>query len=216
MITMTGPTRLFDCLQVHQGTPLPDMLAAKENGKWKTYSSTEINDTVNKLSAALLGLGISAGDRTEEGMDKVAIVSKNRPEWVMVDLAVQQIGAILTPIYPTITVAELEFILNEAQVKLIFVNDEELFHKVLSIRSKIPSLQEIYTFEHVAHARHWKELLATATPADLDRLPVIREKIQHEDLATIIYTSGTTGTPKGVMLSHKNILSNVVSCIPCL
>jgi len=209
--------RLFDCLHIHQGKPvLPDLLAAKENGKWKTYSTAEVTDTVNKLSAALLGLGISAGDRTEEGMDKVAIVSKNRPEWVMVDLAVQQVGAILTPIYPTITVAELEFILNEAQVKLIFVNDEELFHKVLSIRSRIPSLQEIYTFEHVAHARHWKELLATATSADLDRLPAIREKIQHEDLATIIYTSGTTGTPKGVMLSHKNILSNVVSCIPCL
>jgi len=213
---MTGPTRLFDCLQVHQGTPLPDMLAAKENGKWKTYSSTEVNDTVNKLSAALLGLGISGRDRTVEGMDKVAIVAKNRPEWVMVDLAVQQIGAVLTPIYPTITVAELEFILNEAQVKLIFVNDEELFHKVLSIRSKIPSLQEIYTFEHVANARHWKELPDSATQANLDRLPAIRDKIQYEDLATIIYTSGTTGTPKGVMLSHRNILSNVVSCVPCL
>ena len=214
---MTEPTRLFDCLQILQGkTVLPDMLAAKENGKWKTYSSTEVTDTVNKLSAALLGLGISGGDRTVEGMDKVAIVAKNRPEWVMVDLAVQQIGAILTPIYPTITVAELEFILNEAQVKLIFVNDEELFHKVLSIRDKVPSLQEIYTFEHVANARHWKELPASATQADLDRLPAIRDQIRHEDLATIIYTSGTTGTPKGVMLSHRNILSNVVSCIPCL
>lgn len=214
---MTQPTRLFDCLQIHQGKPaLPDMLAAKENGKWKTYSSTEVIDTANKLSAALLDLGISGGDRTEEGMDKIAIVAKNRPEWVMVDLAVQQIGAILTPIYPTITVAELEFILNEAQVKLIFVNDEELFHKVLSIRDKIPSLREIYTFEHVAGARHWKELPVSATQASLDRLPAIRDQIRYEDLATIIYTSGTTGTPKGVMLSHKNILSNVVSCIPCL
>lgn len=214
---MTEPTRLFDCLHIHQGkTDLPDLLAAKENGKWKTYSLAEVTDTINKLSAALLSQGISAGDRTVEGMDKVAIVSKNRPEWVMVDLAVQQIGAILTPIYPTITVAELEFILNEAQVKLIFVNDEELFHKVLSIRSSVPSLREIYTFEHVSLARHWKELLALATPADLDRLPSIRDQIKYEDLATIIYTSGTTGTPKGVMLSHKNILSNVVSCIPCL
>src|SRR5258708_1594449 len=214
---MTEPTRLFDCLQIQQEKAvLPDMLAAKENGKWKTYSSTEVTDTVNKLSAALLGLGISGGDRTVEGMDKVAIVAKNRPEWVMVDLAVQQIGAVLTPIYPTITVAELEFILNEAQVKLIFVNDEELFHKVLSIRDKVASLQEIYTFEHVANARHWKELPASATQANLDRIPAIRDQIRHEDLATIIYTSGTTGTPKGVMLSHKNILSNVVSCIPCL
>jgi long-chain acyl-CoA synthetase len=87
---------------------------------------------------------------------------------------------------------------------------------VLSIQGKIPSLREIYTFEHVAGARHWKELPASATPANLDRLPAIRDKIQYEDLATIIYTSGTTGIPKGVMLSHKNILSNVVSCIPCL
>jgi long-chain acyl-CoA synthetase len=214
---MTEPTRLFDCLRIQQEKAvLPDMLAAKENGKWKTYSSTEVTDTVDKLSAALLGLGISGGDRSIEGMDKVAIVAKNRPEWVMVDLAVQQIGAILTPIYPTITVAELEFILNEAQVKLIFVNDEELFHKVLSIRDKVASLREIYTFEHVANARHWKELPVSATQANLDRLPAIRDQIRHEDLATIIYTSGTTGTPKGVMLSHKNILSNVVSCIPCL
>ena len=214
---MTEPTRLFDCLQIHNGKPaLPDMLAAKENGKWKTYSSTEVTDTVNRLSAALLGLGISGEDRTIEGMDKVAIVAKNRPEWVMVDLAVQQIGAILTPIYPTITVTELEFILNEAQAKIIFVNDEELFHKVLTIREKLPSLQYIYTFEQVVNANHWKELPAAATQANLDRLPAIRDQIRHEDLATIIYTSGTTGTPKGVMLSHKNIISNVISCIPCL
>ena len=214
---MTEPTRLFDCLQIHNGKPvLPDMLAAKENGKWKTYNSTEVTDTINKLSAALLGLGISGGDRTIEGMDKVAIVAKNRPEWVIVDLAVQQIGAILTPIYPTITVAELEFILNETQAKIIFVNDEELFHKVLTIKDKTPSLQHIYTFEHIANAHHWKELPAAATQANLDRLPAIRDQIRHEDLATIIYTSGTTGTPKGVMLSHKNILSNVISCIPCL
>lgn len=213
---MTEPTRLFDCLHIHQGTMLPDLLAAKENGKWKPYSLTEVSDTVDKLSAALLSLGISGGDRTVEGVDKVAIISKNRPEWVMVDLAVQQTGAVLTPIYPTITVSELEFILNEAQVKLIFVNDEELFHKVLSIRNNIPSLREIYTFEHVANAHHWKELLAMANPADMSRLPGIRDAIRQEDVATIIYTSGTTGTPKGVMLSHKNILSNVVSCIPCL
>jgi long-chain acyl-CoA synthetase len=214
---MTEPKRLFDCIQYHlQSSPLPDMLAGKENGKWKTYSTAEVSETVNKLSAGLLLAGISGEDRTVEGMDKVAIIAKNRPEWVMVDLAVQQIGAILTPIYPTISIGELEFILNDAQVRLIFVNDEELFHKVLSIRDKIPSLREIYTFEHVENARHWKELYANVGPADLARIDPIRDAIQHEDLATIIYTSGTTGTPKGVMLSHRNILSNVISCIPCL
>lgn len=213
---MTEPKRLFDCIQYHlEKGSISDMLAAKENGKWKTYSTQEVADTVNKLSAGLLHLGISGGDRTAEGMDKVALISKNRPEWIMVDLAVQQIGAVLTPIYPTINVNELEFVLNDAQVKLIFVNDEELFHKVLSIRDKLPSLSGIYTFEHVANAKHWKELLSEGTGEDLARIPSISEKIGYEDLATIIYTSGTTGTPKGVMLSHKNILSNVIACIPC-
>ena len=97
------------------------MLAGKENGKWRTYSTTEVADIITKLSTGLLRSGISGEDRTEEGMDKVAIVSKNRPEWIMVDLAVQQTGALLTPIYPTISVTELEFILNDAQVKVIFV-----------------------------------------------------------------------------------------------
>ncbi|HWB94844.1 MAG TPA: long-chain fatty acid--CoA ligase, partial [Puia sp.] len=141
---------------------------------------------------------------------------KNRPEWIITDLAVQRTGAILTPIYPTIAVGELEFILNDAQVKVIFVNDEELFHKVLSIKERIPSLREIFTFEHVANARHWKELLVKPTPEEAEKQARIRQNIDAKDLATIIYTSGTTGTPKGVMLSHDNILSNVRSCVPCL
>src|SRR5580692_2220050 len=105
---MTDPKRLFDCLQLHlEKGPIPDMLAAKENGKWKTYSTDQVADTVNNLSAGLLSLGISGGDRTPERMDKVAIIARNSPEWVMVDMAVQQIGAVLTPIYPTISVNEL-------------------------------------------------------------------------------------------------------------
>ena len=121
----------------------------------------------------------------------------------MLDLAVQQIGAILTPIYPTINVNELEFVLNDAQVKMVFVNDEDLFLKVLSLKNRVPSLKEIYTFEHVPNARHWKEVTDSATPELMARIKPIADKIDYEDLATIIYTSGTTGTPKGVMLSHK-------------
>ncbi|MHA4812629.1 AMP-dependent synthetase/ligase [Flavitalea flava] len=214
---MTSPTRLFDCLQLHlEKSPLPDMLAAKENGAWKTYSTEQVAETVNKISGGLLKLGISGGDLSPEGMDKVAIIAKNRPEWVMVDLATQQIGAVLTPIYPTINVQELEFVLNDAGVKVIFVDNEELFHKVLSIRDKLITLREIYSFEHVPNARHWKELTDSAGQEDLARIPAIREKIRYEDLATIIYTSGTTGTPKGVMLSHQNILSNVMACLKCI
>ncbi|HMU44783.1 MAG TPA: long-chain fatty acid--CoA ligase [Chitinophagaceae bacterium] len=213
---MTEPKRLFDCLEYHlERTPLPDMLAGKEGGQWKKYSTADVKGTVDKLSAGLLSLGISCGDMTPEGRDKVAILCKNRPEWVMLDLAVQQIGAILTPIYPTINVNELEFVLRDAQVKMVFVNDEELFLKVSSLKEKVHSIKDIFTFEHVANARHWKEVLELSTPELQNRIRPISDNIDYEDLATIIYTSGTTGTPKGVMLSHKNILSNVMACIPC-
>ncbi|MBP6591155.1 MAG: AMP-binding protein, partial [Chitinophagaceae bacterium] len=128
---MTEPRRLFDCLQYHlDRKPLPDMLAGKAAGQWKKHSTEEVAEIVNQLSAGLLALGIGPNDMSVEGRDKVAILSKNRPEWVMLDLAVQQIGALLTPIYPTINVNELEFVLNDAQVKIVFVNDEDTFHKV--------------------------------------------------------------------------------------
>jgi long-chain acyl-CoA synthetase len=213
---MTEPKRLFDCLQFHKDKPLPNMLAAKENGQWRTYSTEEVKTTVDKLGAGLLNLGVQCGDMTAENRDKIAILSKNRPEWIMLDLAVQQIGAILAPIYPTISVQDLEFVLHDAQVKIVFVNDEELFHKVLSVKDRVPSLKEIYTFEHVANARHWKEVISLSSEEGLKKLRSIADNIAYEDLATIIYTSGTTGTPKGVMLSHRNILSNVMACYPCL
>jgi long-chain acyl-CoA synthetase len=214
---MMDPKRLFDCLELHlQKDPLPDMLAARENGAWKTYSTADIAAFVRQLSMGLSKLGISGGDRSVEGIDKVAVVSKNRPEWVILDLAVQRIGAVLAPIYPTISPFELEFILNDAQVKYIFVNDEELFRKVSSIREKVPCLREIFTFEHVQDVRHWKDLLTEPTAEEADRLDAIRALIGEDELATVIYTSGTTGTPKGVMLSHRNILSNVQAAITCL
>ena len=191
------------------------MLAGKEAGQWKKYSTAEVKVIVDNLSAGLLSLGISCGDMTPEGRDKVAILCKNRPEWIMLDMAVQQIGAMLVPVYPTINVNELEFVLKDAAVKIVFVNDEDLFLKVLSLKEKVPSLKEIFTYEHVANARHWKEVTALSTPQLIEQVKPISEKITYEDLATIIYTSGTTGTPKGVMLSHRNILSNVMASIPC-
>ena len=213
---MPEPQRLFDCLQYHlEKGQLDDMLAAKESGQWKKYSTQQVKNIVDDLSAGLLSIGISAGDMSVEGRDKVAVLSKNRPEWLMLDLAVQQIGAVLTPVYPTINVNELLFVLNDAQVKIAFVNDEELFLKVMSVKDKLPCLKEVYSFEHVANAKHWKELLAPGSSLLIEKIKIASDKIGYKDLVTIIYTSGTTGTPKGVMLSHENILSNVMACIPC-
>ena len=132
----------------------------------------------------------------------------------MLDLAVQQIGAVLTPVYPTISQSELEFILQDAQVKVIFVNDKNLAEKVNAIRANLPHLQEIFSFDKTDNIKHWKEILSEDENYLL-QLKQIAAKIQYEDLATIIYTSGTTGKPKGVMLSHKNIVSNVLGSMPC-
>ena len=214
---MTNPKRLFDCLEFQmQKGDKPDMLAAKENGEWKQYSTSEIASIVEQIATGFLHLGVGYGDGTAEGRDNIAVLSKNRPEWLMLDLAVQKSGAVLTPFYPTIHINELEYVLNDAKVKYIFVNDENEFEKVTSIQDRVPSLRGIYTFEKVSNAAHWKEMFQPVTESSKNNLKNISDSIKNEDLATIIYTSGTTGKPKGVMLSHDNILSNVIASIPCL
>lgn len=203
--------RLFDCLE-HQLKHFPkqDMLAAKENGQWNAYSTQQVVDTVNRFSAGLIKLGVSGNDMSAEGSDKIAIISNNRPEWVFTDLATQQIGAILVPVYPTTNPLELEFILNDASVKYIFVANHELLQKVEGIVARVPSIKTVYTFDKIEGAAHWSEITAMADDVLLQQVEAIKPTIPSSHLATIIYTSGTTGTPKGVMLSHKNIYTNVI------
>ncbi len=202
--------RLFDSIDYQLSHfPKEDMLAAKENGKWVSYSTVNSAQTINRLSAGLLDKGIGGNDMTAEGADKIAIISGNRPEWIFVDLAVQQTGAILVPIYPTTNPIELEFILKESASKSIFVSNAELLDKVMSVADRVPTLQHIYTFDEISNAIHWKTLL-TDDIALLKKVEEVKSTISPKHIATIIYTSGTTGTPKGVMLSHENIYTNVM------
>ena len=203
--------RLFDCLD-HQlaNFPKQDMLAAKEKGVWKTYSTNTVASTIDALSAGLLSLGVGGHGFTPESSDKIAIMSSNRPEWIFTDLACQQIGAILVPLYPTTNPIEVEFILNDASVGYIFVSNLELYEKVKAVASKVPSIKGIFTSDTLEGATRWSTLTNAATPALLDQVADIKKTIPVTQLATIIYTSGTTGVPKGVMLSHQNIYSNVM------
>ncbi|HXB28493.1 MAG TPA: long-chain fatty acid--CoA ligase [Puia sp.] len=208
---MNKPERLFDCIAFQmEKFPKPDMLAAKEKGIWRKYSTSVISETVDILACGLSAIGVSGNDLTVEGQDKIAIISNNRPEWLITDLAVQKLGAVLVPIYPTTSNHEIEFIFRDASVKYVFVSSAELFEKIRQVRPGIPSIKNVYTFDKIEGVDHWSSLLHTATEAKKNELEAFSKTIRPEHLATIIYTSGTTGTPKGVMLTHNNIISNVM------
>ena len=198
-------TRLFDYLTL-QATDRPNepFLASKvtENGQkvWKSYTFREVADICDRVSQALINLGIKKDD-------KIALCAPNRPEWNFIDIGCQQIGAVLVPLYPTASTNDFRFICGDAEVRLAFVADRGLYDKIQSLRGELPSLREVYTFEDVAGAKNWKSILdgVTATPD----VAAAKATINEKDMATIIYTSGTTGNPKGVMLSHYNMVSNL-------
>ncbi|MBK6639754.1 MAG: long-chain fatty acid--CoA ligase [Bacteroidetes bacterium] len=199
-------TRLFDLIPNQlEKHPLQVAFAGKENGKWITYSSADFKKYTDQVSFGLLSKGITPGD-------KIAIISNNRPEWNFTDLGVLQIGAIDVPVYPTISENDLKFILTDADVKIVFVSSEELYLKVKNIAQNLPLKPLIYTYNRVNGAPHWTELLETGEKSkDENRLNNLKDAVKTEDLATLLYTSGTTGNPKGVMLSHANLVSNFVA-----
>ena len=202
---MTEPKRLFDLIPYQlENLPNQNCISDKKENKWINYNAETVQSLIDQFSMGLLKLGIEAGD-------KIAIISQNRTEWNFVDLGILQTGCVDVPIYPNISVQEYEYIFNDAEVKYAFVANDDLYQKIFSIKQKVKSLIDIYSFDKLEGKKHWKEILELADESLRDRLNKIKENVKSDDLATIIYTSGTTGTQKGVMLSHKNILSNVNS-----
>ncbi|MGL1887541.1 MAG: long-chain fatty acid--CoA ligase [Reichenbachiella sp.] len=196
--------RTFDSLYYQlEHYPNEACMAKKVDGVWRKYSTSEVADIVKSLAQGLLSIGVVAGDR-------VAIISPNRPEWNFVDLACAEIGVISVPMYPTITTDDFGFIFKHAGVKIVFGSDKDLIKKIKKA-SKIFAPEKIYSFDEVSGASHWEELLTIDSSAYSQQRLDSMKAVRPEDLFTIIYTSGTTGDPKGVMLSHHNVVSNFMA-----
>jgi long-chain acyl-CoA synthetase len=202
---MVEITRVFDLLQYSlEMHPQEDMVAAKQNGTWNKYSTEKFVAQVNSVSLGLIASGIKKDD-------KIAIMSPNRPEWNICDFGIMQIGATQVPMYPTLAENDIKFILKDADVKIVFVSELALYEKLNTVRKTDGLDFKIFSFDSIQGVPHLQELIETGEGAEPVDLQVYRDKILPEDLLTLIYTSGTTGTPKGVMLTHSNLVSNVIS-----
>jgi len=199
--------RLFDVPYYQlKNFPNENMFVTKTNGNWVGVHTKSFLDQAMMISRGLIALGVEPGDM-------VAMASSNRIEWNIFDIAIQQVGAIVVPLYPNISVNDYRYIFKDCEAKICCVGNQELYDKIQSIRSEIPSLEHLFTFDKIDGIPNWTEIELKAESVDEGLVRSRMDVVKQEDLATIIYTSGTTGNPKGVMLSHKNILSNVEACI---
>ncbi len=197
--------RLFDFPYYQlENFPLEKALGTKYNGAWETISTQQYIDKANAISRGLLRLGIQPND-------KIAVISSsNRTEWNILDIGVLQLGAQNVPIYPTITEENYEYVLNHSEATYCFVSDKEVLEKLNSIKHNT-KLKEVYSFDEIEGCKNWKEVLELGEDkSNQDDVEKLKDSVKAEDLATLIYTSGTTGRPKGVMLSHNNIVSDVM------
>lgn len=193
--------RVFDLLKYNlEKFPKPEFISGKVNGVWKKYSTQQFCDTTDQLSRGLSTLGIGKGDR-------VAVMSANRPEWNICDYAIMQLGAYQIPLYPTLAEHDIKFIIENAEIKTVFAGDEAIYKKLLTVAETLDHPIKIYTFNRIDGANYWEDLIAIGQQTTVD-LDAYRGAVTEDDIITIIYTSGTTGTPKGVMLTHKNMVMN--------
>lgn len=202
---MQKETRIFDLLDNYQEKwPGQDVaLAKKEDGEWKKYSPYEYHRLVTNVSYALMALGIQPND-------KVAIISGNRPEWNIMDMAIMQVGAITVPIYPTISQDDYLFILSNCEARFVILEGIAVMNKIQAINDQLPCLKHIYTMQDRNELPYFQQLVELGqSQPNKDELERRKANVKPSDCATIIYTSGTTGTPKGVMLSHSNILNQL-------
>jgi len=198
--------RVFDLLTesiaIHNK---PDVFASKIKGEWVKVSATDFIDHVKRFSYGLLKLGVQKGD-------KIAVISESRPEWNIIDFGMQLVGAINVPLYPNITVEDYKYIFQDAAISYVFVGDETLLERAEEAAKEAPTVKAIFTFDKIEGARHWEEVADVETAENKVAVERIKQSVKTDDLLTLIYTSGTTGKPKGVMLSHRNLISNFEAC----
>ena len=202
------PTRLFDIpYRQLEKFPKDDAFTMKIGGVWTKTSTQEFINKSQQWAKGLIALGVQPGDR-------VGLISPNRLEWNLVDIAIQQAGAIVVPIYPTISASDYEFIFTDAHIKVCFISGEDLCERVGPLREKLSFLEHLYSFDEISFCENWSKVLNMASDEQNDELKNRMDAVKPEDLVSLIYTSGTTGNPKGVMLTHNNIMSNVLACEP--